>query len=100
MSDNNEMFEEEEMDNIVYLSDEEGNEVAFEFIDLIEYEGNQYVVLLPTDEDEEADEVVILKLEEINDDQESYVSVDDEATLQAVFQIFKDKFSDEFNFVD
>ncbi len=97
---NNEMFDEEELDNIVYLSDENGNEVAFEFLDLIEYQGDEYVVLLPTDEDDDAGEVVILKVEEIGDDQESYVSVDDDETLQAVFQVFKDKFSDEFNFVD
>ena len=97
---NNELFDEEELDNIVYLSDENGNEVAFEFLDLIEYQGDEYVVLLPTDEDDDAGEVVILKVEEIGDDQESYVSVDDDETLQAVFQVFKDKFSDEFNFVD
>lgn len=105
MSDqNNEIFEEEEfeeeLDNIIYLSDEDGNEVAFEFLDLVEYEGDEYVVLLPTDDDEDAGEVVILKVEEVGEDQESYVSVEDEATLQAVFDLFKKKFQDEFNFVD
>lgn len=94
---------EEEIDNIVVLNDEDGNEVEFEFLDLIEYEGEQYVVLLPTDEseDEEAGEVVILKLEDTeSEDEESYVSVDDEDTLNAVFEIFKEKFKDEFNFID
>ena len=91
----------EELDNIIVLNDEDGEEIAFEFLDLIEYEGEEYVVLLPHDEEEEADEVVILKLEDTDsEDEESYVSVDDEEVLQAVFEIFKEKFKDEFNFVD
>ena len=99
MSDkNDEIFEEEEIDNIIYLSDEDGNEVAFEFLDIVEYGGGEFVVLLPTDDDD--GEVVILKVEAIDEEQESYVSVDDDATLQAVFDIFKKKFQDEFNFVD
>jgi len=95
--------ESEEIDNIVILNDEDGNEVQFEFLDLIEFEGEQYVVLLPTDEedDENAGEVVILKLEDTeSEDEESYVSVDDEDVLNAVFEIFKEKFKDEFNFID
>lgn len=101
--DLNNIPESEEIDNIVVLNDEDGNEVQFEFLDLIEFEGEQYVVLLPTDEVEEEDsgEVVILKLEDTEpEDEESYVSVDDEDTLNSVFEIFKEKFKDEFNFID
>ena len=92
----------EELDNIIVLNDENGDEIEFEFLDLIEYDGEEYVVLLPNDEDEDdAGEVVILKLEDTdNEDEESYVSVDDEEVLKAVFEIFKDKFKDEFNFID
>lgn len=99
---NNEEYNEE--DSIIILKDEEGKDVRFEFLDLIEYEGENYVILLPADEveNEEADEVVILKEEPIpgNDEEESYVSVDDDEILNKVFEIFKDKFKDEFNFVD
>ena len=90
-----------ELDNIITLKDEDGNDVEFEFLDLIEYDGTEYVVLLPVEESDEADEVVILKLEEgENEDEESYVGVEDQEVLNAVFAIFKDKFKDEFNFVD
>lgn len=89
-----------ELDNIVVLNDEYGNEVNFEFLDLIEYEGNEYVVLLPADESDEAGEVVILQVEDLSGEEESYVSVEDENTLMEVFEIFKDKYKDEFNFVD
>lgn len=87
-----------ENDNLIILNDDEGNEVEFEFLDLIPYRGKEYVVLLPASDD--ADEVVILQLEEANDETESYISVDNEFTLQAVFEIFKEKAKDEFNFVD
>lgn len=94
----------EELDNVIVLNDEDGNEVSFEFLDLIELEGEEYVVLLPMSEEGEEDdgEVVILKVEDTDEDaeEESYVSVDDEATLNEVFEIFKEKFKDEFNFVD
>ena len=99
-----ENFGGEELDNIISLNDENGNEVKFEFLDLIELDDEQYVVLLPVLEEGEEDdgEVVILKVEDTDEDseEESYVSVDDEETLNAVFDIFKDKFKDEFNFDD
>ncbi len=107
---NNTPVEEEDKEieesNIVTLKDELGNDVDFEFLDLIEYEGENYVILLPAEEteDEESDEVVILKedkeAENTDDGEESYVSVDDEDTLNKVFGIFKEKFKDEFNFIE
>ena len=87
----------EELDNIIILNDENGNEVKFEFLDLMEYEGEEYIILLPTEEGEDNDEVVILKVEDVEDDpdMETYVSIDDEDTLNAVFEMFKEKFKDE-----
>ena len=99
-----ENFEGEELDNIVILNDEDGNEVKFEFLDLVELDEEEYVVLLPvTENEEEGDgEVVILKLEDSEEDleEESYVGVEDEEILAKVFSIFKEKFKDEFDFVD
>ena len=100
----NENYEGEDLDNIVILNDEEGNEVRFEFLDLVELEDEEYVVLLPIAEEgeEEEGEVVILKVEDTDEesDEESYVSVDDDETLNKVFEIFKEKFKDDFDFVD
>ena len=97
-----ENIEGEEVDNIVILNDEEGNEVQFEFLDLIEYNEEEYVILLPVEDEisEEPGEVVILKVEGTSEDEESYVSVEDEEVLNNVFEIFKEKFKDEFNFTD
>lgn len=89
------------MDNIITLNSESG-EVRFEFLDLVEYNGDEFIVLLPADDPDESGEVVILKLDTIDEDaeEESYIGVEDEDTLKAVFNIFKAKFKDEFNFVD
>ncbi|MCI8291020.1 MAG: DUF1292 domain-containing protein [Clostridia bacterium] len=94
---------EEELDNIIILNDENGEEVQFEFLDLIEYDQEEYVVLLPVEEadEEEIGEVVILKVEQTeSEDEESYVGVEDEEVLNKVFEIFKEKFKDEFNYVE
>jgi len=95
-------LENEELSNIIILSDENGEDVQFEFLDLIEYDSEEYIVLLPAIEEGEDDdgEVVILKVEDTDSEDESYVSVDDEEVLNKVFEIFKDKFKDEFNFTD
>lgn len=85
-------------ENVIVLTDEGRNEVRFEFLDLIPYRGKEYVVLLPTSDD--ADEVVILQLEETDDETESYTSVENEFTLQALFEIFKERAKDSFDFVD
>ena len=100
----NKNYEGEDLDNVVILNDEDGNEVKFEFLDLVELDDEEYVVLLPVLEENEEDEgeVVILKVEDTDDDsdEESYVSVEDEEILNKVFEIFKEKFKDDFDFVD
>ena len=91
---NEELLEEEA--SIISLTDEEGNEVEFELVDSVDYEGKEYLILLPPED--EAAEVVILEVEPQGDDYETYVTVSDEATLNAVFEIFKERFQDIFTF--
>ncbi len=79
------------------LTDEDGNEIKFEFLDLIELENENYVVLYPIENNN--DEVVILKVQETEGEQDEYLSVD-EKTLQTVYAIFKEKFKDVYNFQD
>ena len=93
------------MDNIIKLTNECGQEVKFEFLDLINYQNIDYVVLFPVEqeyaEDEDGNEVVILRLEDcIDPEMEEYVSVDDEEILESVFRLFKDRFKSEFDFLE
>ena len=73
-------------DNIITLNDENGNEVEFEFLDLIPYRQNEYVVLLPIGDSD--GQVVILQLKEIDDETEEYVGVENEFVLETVFALF------------
>ena len=94
---NNENIQEEQ-DNIITFVDENGEEVTFEYMDCIEYQGKEYLALLPTEED--SNEVVILEIEPVDEENENYLSVEDEDTLQAVYQIFKKNFKDILTFED
>lgn len=92
---------EEERDDIIVLLGEDGEEVEFEHLDTLELNGNEYVVLLPLDEEnenEEVDEVVILKVDHNADDEDSFVTVDDEDELNEVFEEFKARMEDEYDF--
>lgn len=95
---------EEEMDDeIITLTDEDGSETDFIFIDLIPYEDNEYACLIPADGDEEeSGEVVILRVIPDPEDAEidDYVSVDDDEILAKVYALFKEANKDLFDFED
>lgn len=98
MTDNENILEEMENEGaLITLTDDEGNEVEFEFLDVIEYDGDEYIVLIENDED--ADEVVILKINALDEETEEYVSIDDEELLQAVFEKFKSQYTGDITFV-
>ena len=92
------LIPEEEEASILTLTDENGQEVDFEYMDCIEYQGKEYLVLMPADE--ESAEIVILEVEPVDEENENYLSVSDEATLEAVYAIFKEKFQDILTFED
>lgn len=90
------------MDNIITLNNELGEEVQFEFLDLIVFEDAEYVVLLPVGDDEDVGEVVILQLESSDEDaeEETYIGVSEEETLFSIYSIFKERHKDEYNFME
>jgi len=92
------MSENEELDNIVVLTDDEGKDIEFEWLDTVEMGEEQYIVLLPI-EDEEAEEVVILKME-ADEEQENFIPVEDEEELNEVYDLFKKRNKENFDFVD
>ena len=97
MEDKDLILEEEES-SIITLTDENGEDQDFEYLDCIEYEGKEYLVLSPAEED--ACEIVILEIEPVDEENENYLAVDNEDTLQAVYAIFKEKYKDILNFED
>ena len=95
--ENENLLPEEEVSTLT-LTDENGVDTTFEYLDCIEYEGTEYLVLMPAEE--ESEEIVILEVEPVDEELENYLAVEDEATLNAVFAIFKEKLQDVFTFED
>jgi len=83
----------EDYTETITLTDQDGSEVEFEVLDIIPYEESEYVVLLPVDGDSEQPEVVILELfaAEEEDQEDELQGVEDEAILNAVFELFLKK---------
>ena len=48
--ENEEILQEEEFSTLT-LVDDKGEETVFEYLDCIEYQGKEYLVLLPADEE-------------------------------------------------
>ena len=93
MTDENINLTPEEEDNIVELTDEDGVVSKFEYLTTISHEGEEYVVLMVLDEDgnePEGDdgEVVILQIEQDENGEDIYVSVEDDDVSKAVFDKF------------
>ena len=96
--ENLENIPEEELTSVLTLTDENGQDIDFEYLDCIDYEGKEYLILMPV-EAEEA-EIVILEIQPVDEENENYIAVEDEATLDAVYAIFKERFKDILTFED
>ena len=95
--ENKELLQEEET-SIITMTDENGADVDFEYLDCIEYEGKEYLVLIPAEED--SNEIVILEVEPVDEELENYLAVESEEILNAVYAIFKDRYKDVLDFAD
>ena len=93
-NENIELLEEET--SILTLTDENGESVDFEYLDSIELDGVEYLVLLPADDEE--NEIIILQVQPVDEENENYLSVEDEGVLNAVYNIFKEKYKDVLTF--
>lgn len=90
----------EEAEPIV-LTDEEGNEYDLDLLDVIEYEGDNYAVLYPSDDAEvdsdQEEGVVILKVTPYEDGSAEFDGVEDTQILDAVFEIFMENLRQAFD---
>lgn len=86
----------EEESSTITLTDENGQDITFDYLDCLEYEGKEYLVLMPAEDD--SNEVVILEVEPVDEENENYLAVEDEEILDAVYGIFKEKYKDVLTF--
>lgn len=88
----------EEESNLLTLTDENGEEMTFEYMDCIEYTGKEYLVLMPAEDEDNS--LVILEVQPVDEENENYIPVQDEAVLDAVYNIFKERYKDILTFAD
>ena len=84
----------EELDFTVRFTDTDGVAGEYEFLDIVLYNNCEYAVVAPVDADGYVD---IFRIMGVND-KEVYVRVKDDETLENVFEIFRVKNEDEFDF--
>ena len=88
----------QEEDNILTLTDENGEETEFEYLDSVEYQGAEYLILTPTEED--SGQIVILQVEPVDEETENYLALEDETLLNEVYAIFRERYKDVLTFED
>ena len=81
--------------DFITITDEDGNEFEVEVLSAVEYNGASYMAVIPADgEDDLRLEVSILKSVE-EDGEPLLCAIDDEAELQAVYDLVMDSLYDE-----
>lgn len=95
--ENKDIINEEEQ-AILTLTDENGNDIDFEYLDVVEYQGTEYLILMPVED--ETNEIVILEIQPVDEENENYLAVESEEILTAVYEIFKERYKDVLEFAD
>ena len=93
MSDLLNQLDDENLDFTVEITDESEKKGKYDFLDIVCYEGREYAVVA-----EKGSELVEIFLIGESGGKETYTAVNDEDTLENVFEIFKIKNEDEFDF--
>ena len=88
----------EEEESQITLTGEDGEEITFDYLDCLTYQDTEYLVLMPTDTEET--QLVILEIQPVDEENETYLPVEDEAVLDAVYGLFKEKYKDILTFED
>ncbi len=83
-------------DSIITLTGDDGTDISYELLDMIALAGRQYAVVLPVSED--ADQVEIFLVEDAEKDTNTFVPVSDRVTAMTVFNLFKEKNREFFDF--
>ena len=80
--------EREEM-SIIALTDEQGNEVEFELLDVVPYNGQEYIAIIPVAEDDEESQMVQLYriVPDEDGESETYMGLESEEELDAVYAL-------------
>ena len=87
-------LDDDALDFTVHFTDTEGGQVTGEFLDIVCRDGVEYAVISAEDSDGYVD---IFRIQLLNGD-ELYIREKDEKILDEVFEIFRIKNEDEYDF--
>lgn len=94
------MEEYQENQHLVDLIDEDDNTVVFEHLDTVRYQGNDYAVCIPFDDEEEVVTEVVIFLIHKDMEEDCLEQVEDSKVLADVYRMFQDRNADMFEFED
>lgn len=88
---------EEDENHLVVLQDENGKDVTFEHLMTLDYKGTSYILLEAQQDMEDClqGESIILKIEQDENGDDLYATIEDEAEYQEVFQKCLDAMDEE-----
>lgn len=84
--------------DFITITDEDGNEYELEVLSSIEYNGRSYLAVIPAAESEDELRMEVSILKSVDEDGEPMLlAIDDEAELQAVYDLIMDSLYEEEN---
>lgn len=78
--------------------DEDGTVEKFEILGFVEFEGSDYVALLPENDDSQVH--ILEVIEELDSEYDTYIGLDDQALVDKIYAKFMEENKERFNFVD
>jgi uncharacterized protein YrzB (UPF0473 family) len=83
-------------DDFITITDDEGNEYELEILSTLEYEGNNYVAVIPAQDDDTAEELEVSILKKVMEDgEEILVTIDDDDEMEKVYEVMMDLLYEE-----
>ena len=82
--------------DFITIVDEDGTEYELEVLSTLEYDGNSYLAVIPAGENAEEFQLEVSILKSVEEDGESILcAIEDEAELQAVYDLIMDALYEE-----
>ena len=87
-----------DINKVIVLSDDVGNETEIEYIDSTEFEGKRYALFMPLENDD--DEVIIMQYDNVSKDYDSFIPVEDRRILEGVYERLREKYAPQLKELD
>ena len=87
-----------DINKVIVLCDDGGNETEIEYIDSVEFEGKRYALFMPLENDD--DEVIIMQYDNVSKDYDSFIPVNERRVLEGVYETLRKKYAPQLKELD